>query len=105
MPTDAGRASGPSGVVETTLGFYIRAVVAKDGGATKGDINGKSCRRSLDGKWVALTTPARNSREPSLVEIASRDYAEASYTAHELKVIEAKSEQKKPSVPKVLDGF
>ncbi len=83
----------------------LRANMPIEGWGAALDINGKSCRRSLDGKWVALTTPAGSAREPSLVEIVSRDYAEASYTAHELKVIEAKSEQKKPSAPKVLEGF
>lgn len=83
----------------------LRANMPTEGWGAALDINGKSCRRSLDGKWVALTTPAGSPREPSLLEIASRDYAEASYAAHELKVVEAKSQKNQPAATKVLEGF
>ena len=83
----------------------LRANMPAEGWGAALDINGKSCRRSLDGKCVALTTPARNSREPSLLEIASRDYAEANFVAYDLRVMEAKSEKKQNGTPAMLEGF
>jgi hypothetical protein len=92
-------------MIDVELEALLRANMSAEGWGAALDVNGRSCRRSLDSKWVAITTPARHSREPTLLEIASRDYAEANFAAYDLKVNEARSEKKQNAVPAALEGF